>query len=143
MARSKDTEVIDILADAGVTELTVPNTETKYSHSFLLQKNRSFALEVQFDVTSGAVDVKIEAEVSGAEPATEGAADTNFVVPRAIGGGTNTDALVDSGANTELVRFYPFAPVVAPYQRFKFTGQGSNAASCKVTRLRVHMIESL
>ena len=142
MSRSVNTEVIDLLAAAGVTELTVPNTETKYSNSFLLEKNRSFALEVQFDVSSGAVSVKIEQEASGAEPATEGAADDNFTVPRALGGGTGTDSLIDSGANTELVRWYPFPPVVAPFQRIKLTGTGSNAASCRVTRLKIHQIEN-
>lgn len=141
MSRSVNTETVDLLKSAGVTELAVANTDVAYSYTFLLDK-RSFGLEIQLDVTSGTPDVKIELECGSSEPGTEGASDTDFVIAQALGGGTNPDCVIDSSCNTELVRFYPLPPVVAPFQRLKFTGQNSNPASAKVVRARVHMIQN-
>ena len=134
MSRSTNTETIDLLASAGITELAVANTDVAYSYSFLTDK-RAYGLEIQLDVSSGTADVKIEMESGGTEPDTEGTADTDYTVPQ-----TN-EAVIDSSCNTELVRFYPFPPVVAPFCRLKFTGQGANPASCKVARARIHMIQ--
>ena len=135
MARSPYTETLDLLVAAGVTELAVASTDVAYSQSFLTDK-RSFGLEIQMDVSAGAVDVKIELESGGTEPGTEGAADTDFTVPQ------TPESIIDTSCNTELVRFYPFPPVVAPFTRLKFTGQGSNHASCRVIRARLHMIQN-
>lgn len=136
-----NTNPINLLANETANELAVASTGTAYSKSFMLSPKKSFSLELQLDVSSGTPDVKVELEAGGSAPDTEGSSDTDFTVPRALGGGANADCTIDSGVNTELVRFYPLPPVVAPYQRFKLTGQGSNPASCKVVRMIVHEIE--
>lgn len=142
MSNSKNTTPIDLLKAAAVTELAVASLTQARTHSFPIRPQTSFSLELQFDVSAGAPDVKVELEVGGSEPDTEGSSDTDFVIPQALGGGTNQDAIIDSGANTELVRFYPFPPVVAPYGRLLLTGQNANDASCKLIRAIVHQIEN-
>ena len=131
---------IDLLEAAGITQLDCVNTNVVYTHSFKLEARCSFGLELQFATDSGNPDVKVELEAGGTAPDTEGSADTDFTVPKATGGGTNTDCLIDSTANTVTVRFYPLAPVVAPYQRLKLTGGGSNQATTRLIRAIVHQI---
>lgn len=142
MADSHNCEIIDLLKAAGVSSIAVASLGSNWSNTFKLEKRRSFCLEIQLAVDSGAPDIKIEQELGVTAPATEGTTDTEFTVPFAIGGGTNLDALVDSHCNTQLIRRYPFAPVVGPLQRLKFTGVSSNAASTRITRLRILQIES-
>lgn len=125
--------LVGTAADGGiVTSLAVANTDAAYSYSFPSRPNKSFGLLVQLDVASGTPDVKIEIESGRARPDTEAAADTsNFAV------GQSTDCVLDTAANTETLRFYPLPPIVAPFSRIKFTGQGSNPATCVVAKLEV------
>lgn len=125
--------LVGAAADGGiVTSLAVANTDTAYSYSFPSRPNKSFGLLVQLDVASGTPDVKIEIESGRSRPTTEASADTaNFAV------GQTSDCVLDTAANTEALRFYPFPPIVAPFSRIKFTGQGSNPATCVVTKLEL------
>lgn len=122
-----DNEITDLLSAGGVTEIAVASTGTAYSRSFPLPKNRSFGCEILFD-SAGAVDVKVELEEGNSLPDTEGSADTDEWA---------VAATVSAGITNETPNFLAVAPVVALYGRFKFTGQGSNAASTKVTRLKL------
>jgi len=123
---------IDLLSAAGVTELAVANTDTAYSYSFPSRPGKSFGLLLKFSVSSGSPNVKVEVEQGQDRPGTEGSADTNnFAV------GQSADCVIDSGANTTGLRFYPFPPIVAPYQRLKFTGLTGNAASTKVAIAKI------
>lgn len=127
--------LVGAASDGGiVTSLAVASTNTGYSYSFTLGPG-NFGLLVQLDVSSGTPDVKIEIESGREQPATEAASDTNFAV------GQSSDCVIDSGANTETLRFYPLPPIVAPYNRIKFTGQGTNPASCAVVKLEVYKME--
>lgn len=125
--------LIDVRAIRGA-DIAVASTGTAYSDSFVLPRGVSFGFEFQFD-SAAAVDVKIELEQSNVRPATEGAADANYVVP------TGASA-ISSGVTVETTVLIPFAPMVTRYARFKFTGQGSNAASTKVTKARVCTMEN-
>lgn len=136
---SPNTVPVDLLKSSNVTELAVASNAVAYSHSFLIE-NCAYGLELQGDVSAGSIDIKVELEVGGTLPDTEGSADTDFTIPQALGGGTNQDCIIDASLNTELVRFYPFPPVVAPYGRFKFTGGASNDASGKIVRALLHKI---
>jgi len=133
---------IDLLKAAGITQLACVNTDNAWTHSFKLEGGMSFGLELQFATDSGNPDVKVELEAGGTElsAAEEGLTNLNYTVPKALGGGTNNDTLIDSGANTVLVRFYPLPPVVAPFQRLKLTGGGANQATTRLTRAIVHQI---
>lgn len=133
---SPDVETTDLLKAAGVTTLAVANTDVAYSQAFILKKHRSFGMEIKLGSDSGTPDMKIEIEQGGTPPDTEGSADTDFTV------GQSADSVLDSACNTALVRFYAFPPIVSPYVRLKFTGQGSNPATGRVDRLRLHEIES-
>lgn len=123
--------LVDLLVSKGVTELVVASTGTVYSNSFLLpqEAESKFALEYQFD-SPGAVDVKIQLEQGNSLPATEGAADDNFVVPS----GLSDIVTQETGEKLNLIAF---SPVPTRYARIKFTGAGSNNALTKLTRLRV------
>lgn len=116
----------DLLALAGVTELAVASTGTAYGYSFPLPRDAFFAFELQMS-SGGTIDVKVELEVGNARPATEGSSDSNFVVADTI----------SSGIVATTLQFLASDPPVAQYGRLKFTGQGSNAASTKVTRARL------
>jgi hypothetical protein len=122
-----DNEIIDILSAGGVTELAVASTGTVYSRSFPLPKNRSFGLEILFD-SPGVVDVKVELEEGNAPPDTEGSADAD---EWAVGD------VISTGITNETPNFLEVSPVVAGYGRIKMTGQGSNDAGTKCTRLKL------
>lgn len=126
-------KTIDLLTIAGASSIAVNGTGTAYSHSFPLPREASFSLEIQFD-SAAAVDVKIEFENGSSRPDTEAASDSDWV---------EADGASDvaTGVTTETVHFIPVAPTVSPFGRFKFTGQGSNAASTVITRLKVHYIQ--
>jgi hypothetical protein len=127
--------LVGAAADGGiVTSLAVASTGTAYSHSFPSRPGKNFGLLVQLDVSSGTPDVKIEIESGRSRPGTEAASDTGFAV------GQSADCVIDTAANTETLRFYPFPPIVAPFSRLKFTGQGANPASCVVTKLELYEV---
>jgi hypothetical protein len=126
-------KTIDLLSLGGVTELAVASTTTVYGRSFPLPREASFSLEIQFD-SAAAVDVKLELENGSSRPDTEGAVDTDYV---------EADGASDvaTGITTETVHFIPVSPTVSPFARFRFTGQGANAASTKITRCKLHYIQ--
>ena len=122
---------INLLTLAGASSIAVASTGVAYSHAFQPPKNGALSLELQF-ASDAAVDVKVDIEHGGSKPGTEAASDTNFVV------GDSVDPIA-AGIVDELVHFIAASPIVTPWMRFKFTGQGSNAASTTVTRAIVRI----
>lgn len=115
--------VIDLLSLASVTEIAVATTGVAYTKHFVLPRNVSFGGLIKLS-SAGAIDVKVELEEGNTEP-TDQAAD---VSGKWGVGQTVSSGLTSAGPHVLLV-----SPIVARYARLKFTGQGSNAASTKVT----------
>lgn len=123
-------KTLNLIALETGSELAVASAGVAYSKSFFTPNFDSAAIEFQFD-SAGSVDVKVEVESGGVAPTTEGSADTtNYAVGNTI----------SSGITDENVHFNAPAPTVSKYLRFKFTGQGANAASTKLTKLKFHYI---
>lgn len=132
---SADNLIFDLLHhQAGTPQGTVdPATfacggETAfYTKSFFLEKGRGFGLELGFDA-SGAdtIAIKVELEQGNQAPATEGAADGNFIV---------TDELFSSIVTDAKVMTNP-SVVVSTRARLKITGLSGNAASVYMNRAR-------
>ena len=121
-------KTMNLIALETGSELAVASTGVAYSKSFLVPNFDSAAIEFQFD-SAAAVDVKVEIESGAVVPTTEGSADVaNYGVGNTI----------SSGITTENTNWAAPAPTVSKYCRFKFTGQGSNAASTKLTKLKLH-----
>jgi len=111
-------------------ELAVASTATAYSKSFLWPRGSSFSLEYQF-TSDGSVDVKVEIESGTSAPTTEGSADTdNYAVGNTI----------SSGITDEVTHFTAPSPTVSQFCRLKLTGQGSNAASTVLSKLKLHYV---
>jgi len=128
-AQSFDQPVsIDLLKAAGVSSLAVASTTTAYTYTFRLPINpdAKFSLEYKF-TSAGAVDVNIWLEQSNEEVATEGSADTNYVIP------LGTSVIKDAEA-TETVQIIAFTPVVSKFARIKIVGDGSNAATTVIDK---------
>lgn len=121
---------MNLIDDETGSQLAVASTGTAYSKSFLWPHGSSFSVEFQF-TSDGAVDVKVEIESGGVTPTTEGSADTtNYGVGNTI----------SSGITDEVVHFAAPAPTVSKYCRLKLTGQGSNAASTVLSKLKIHYV---
>jgi len=131
-AKPRNTPV-DLLALAGVTELAVASTGTAYSHSIPLPKNTAFGLEIKF-ASSGTVDVQVDLEQGNQVPTTEGSADATWAVTDQLNADTN---ITDTNKHIMAV-----APVVTTHARLKFTGEGSNHASTKITVLKLVFSEN-
>jgi len=117
-------EVIDI-ASADDTSFTLPTsgTSTIYSKSFALGNGNYFGVAYQSTSTSGTPTVKIELEESWTTPATEGSSDTNYIEPESFSD-------IETTLTTETWHIKSLSPVVAPYGRFKFTGNSGNPGDC-------------
>lgn len=114
------------------TDLAVASTAVVYSTVFKMPMEAvaKFSLEWLNTSTAGTVDLKIEIEQGNVEPATAGAASTDYVIP------TGISAIV-ANSTAETVQMIAFAPVVSKFARFKITGQGSNNADTVISRLIV------
>lgn len=136
MGSSKDQpRTVNLLKAAGVESIEVASTDTARTYSFPLpfSADSKFCLELQF-ASGGAVDVKIEREQGNSEPATEGSADDNLVIPDGA-------SAVSSGITDENVHMVAFSPNVTKYCRFLLTGQGTNAATTVISRAIVTISE--
>jgi hypothetical protein len=113
-------------------ELAVASTGVAYSQSFLTPNFSSAALEYQF-TSDGTVDVKVEIESGEDAPATEGSADTD---------GYGVGNQISSSIADENVHWSAPSPTVSKRLRLKLTGQGSNDASTKLTKLKLHYVSA-
>jgi hypothetical protein len=128
-------QLIDLLKEAGVTELAVASTDTAYSRSFPLAKEAVYSFEYKLS-SAGTMDVKVELEQGNTPPATEGAASDDFTVPQ------GTTAL-EANLAVNTLRIKAYTPAATGYARLKFTGQGSNASTTKLARIRVGVLSAL
>lgn len=128
-------KVVDILGLGKVTEIAVGGTDTAYSQSFELKNERYFGAKIQF-ASSGSVNVKVEIEQSFEAPATENAADDNFVIPDAKADSPLAEAITD-----EVVHISNYQPTPTPFARFKFTGITGNDASTVVSVLKLYEVK--
>ena len=124
----------DVLESTHDLDIAVASTATVYSRAIELGHEVSFALWYQA-TSSGNVAVQIDYEVSHTAPATEGAADSNFVIPDGV------SAVVDQ-VTTETVHHIALSPVLAKYIRFKLTGEGANDATTTM-RLKLCRMEEI
>jgi len=119
--------VIDLLALAGVTEIAVASTGVAYTKHFVLPRNVSFGSLIKLS-SGGAMDVKVELEQGNTTPTDQ--------LPDASGlwgvGQTVSAGLTSAGPHIIVI-----SPIVSRFARLKFTGQGSNAASTKVTKAQI------
>lgn len=122
---SPDNEVIDLLADETSNQIAVASTGVAYGKYFALPRNCTFGLDVKMG-SSGSVDVKIDLEQGSVPPTTDGSADTTNY-------GVGDD--ISSGITDKIAHILAVVPVPTKFARFKFTGQGANAASTYVERL--------
>jgi len=119
--------IIDFLKVGKVSSLAVASSAVVYTHSVPMPRQAAFVWVVRFD-SPGAVNAKIDLEQSDVRPETEGAVDTQYVVPD--GGAVITAGIVD-----ELVHRIGFAPKVAGYCRLKITGLGTGTPNDAGTTL--------
>jgi len=116
--------IIDVIT----TPVSINATATAYTESFMLPKVSSADFAVIAKCSSGGtISVKFELEQSNSLPSTEGASDTNYVIPDDVAA---IFTLADANKQVKA-----FSPDVTKYGRFKITGTGSNAASTYVDSL--------
>lgn len=119
--------VIDLLAIASDTELTVGGTNVVYTKYFPMPRNADIGLLAKIG-SVGTINVKVELEQGNTVPTNE-AADSSGLwgVGQILSAG-----LVAAGT-------YPLAitPPVTKFARLKLTGVGSNDAATKFTVLQI------
>jgi hypothetical protein len=118
---------IDLLALAGVVELVINATATVYTKHFVLPRNVDFGALLKIS-SGGTIDVKVELEQGNTAP-TDQAVDSS--------GLWGVGQVLSAGLTTAGT--YPLAvsPPVTKFARLKFTGQGSNAATTKFTKIEI------
>jgi len=110
-----------ILTAADASDIAVASAAVIYTASFRLTKAVYFGIAYRAVSVSSAPAITIQLEQSWTLPATEGAADTNYVVPVGLSDIVNT--LV-----AETWQIDGFNPKPMPYARFKITGEATNPA---------------
>lgn len=113
--------ITTILTAANASDMAVASTATIYTASFRLIKSVYFGVAYRAVSAGGTPSVTIQLEQSWTLPATEGAADTNFVIPVGL-----SDIVTDLATETWNIK--ALAPICMPYGRFKITGTGANPA---------------
>jgi hypothetical protein len=111
--------------------IAVAEDAVKYSGVFPITQG-TYAVKYKA-ASAGSVRLKIELEQGFSLPATAGAASTDWAVPDGASEFNNT--LQDANVHIKA-----YAPAAAPYARFKITGNESNAATTKITELKVNVI---
>lgn len=106
--------------------ITIANTTVVYSRHFRLNLAQAFGIWLQAGNGSGTANMKIQLEQSYVVPATEGAADANYVI------GDNV-ADIYSNLNDALAHVKTISPVPMKYGRLKITGLGSNPVDATLT----------
>jgi hypothetical protein len=121
----------------GVASGAVASTGVFYSESFPIPDGDP-ACVIDFKFTSaGAVKCKLEMEQSHVEPATEGSADANFIVPATEAGAAK---VIASDITDEVAHSVAYAPVGKNFGRIKITGVSGNDASTVVDLLRMNFM---
>lgn len=119
--------IIDLLALAGIAEVEVGETDVAYTKYFSLPRGASFGFLGKI-AGSGTVDVKVELEQGNTVP-TDQAADSD--------GMWGVGDEISSGLTATGMHVKEISPVVTKFGRLKLTGQGTNHASTKFTKLEI------
>ena len=120
MSRLRPT-VDDVLSATHVKDIPIATTATVYTKAWKWGEGEYFSLDY-IATSDGTVLLQIELEQSNVLPATEGAADSNYVVAENQSDGEA--ALAD-----EVKHYKKLSPVVSVYGRLKITGSGGNDAT--------------
>jgi len=114
-------EIIPVTLSTDSKVIAVAPTAVIYTKSINLKRGEFFA--IWYKATSeGTVNIKIEIEQSYKLPTTEGAVDTDWVVPESMS--AVIAALDDENAHCESIN-----PIAMPYLRLKITGGVGNDAT--------------
>lgn len=116
---------IPVTLASGSVAIAVGAGATVYTHSIDLANLDTFSLGYKV-ANTGVPSIKIEMEQSDVLPATEGAADTNFVVPETI-------SEVDPALGDNNVHRTALFPICCQYVRFKITELTTTVADSVLT----------
>lgn len=125
-------QIVDFLALAGVTEIAVGGTASAYTCTFPTKMGVSYAFEYALD-SGGTITVAAVLEQGNIDTVTA-AANSGFVVPEDA-------AAFDTVINDKLTHIKAYAPAATAFVRMKFTGSGANAATTKIVKAKMTMIE--
>lgn len=117
----------DVMDSTDGTSIAVASTGTIYTKAMYIGDAEYFAVSYWIYSASGTADITIQLEQSWTLPATEGAADGNYVISE-IEGATAADIV--TALTRESVWFNASRSIfiALPYVRFKITGISSNNA---------------
>ncbi len=101
--------------------VNIAHSVTYYTNSFDIGSHgTNFGIWLKGSSSAGAPSFTVQIEQSYTKPTTEGAADTNWVIPNGM-----ADIVTDRVAETAFIT--SISPVPMPYARYKITtGAGSN-----------------
>ena len=110
-----------ILNVANASSIAIASQAVVYTQAIPLPFALYFGIRYKASSVSGSPDLLIQIEQSDQAPATEGAADLNFVIPVSM-------ADIETNLTTELWKVKTISPVPLRYIRFKITGNAGNPA---------------
>ncbi len=112
-----------ILSSAEAVNIAIASHAVVYTKAFKIAFGEYFSLAYKALSAGGAPDIKIELEQSIKDvlPATEGAADTNYVVAENM-------ANIETNLGAETWHIKALNPGLSVYGRFKITGNAANPA---------------
>lgn len=111
--------------------LAIASQATVYSNSFLTRFAENFGIFVLALSASSVPKIQIQLEQSYTPPATEGSADSNYVV----GDGVQD---VYTALNDEIAHVKSLNPVPMQYSRYKITGLATNPSDTLLTIINFH-----
>lgn len=115
-------QIIDIKKINGGSIAIAGHTPTVvYTESFGLPQDATFAFALKA-ASGGSVKLVIELESSVVEPATEKAADSNFVIP-------DGKSAIIADLTDEIVHVVAYSPVATKFARLKISSGVGNDAS--------------
>ena len=111
----------NVVNTSDATDIAIASTAVVYTRAIPLNMGVYFGLKYKAVSATGSPSIKIEMEQSDRLPATEGAADDHYVVPKGV-------SAIEDDLITEAWKIATLSPVPMPYMRFKVTGSGTNEA---------------
>jgi len=108
-----------VASDTSTTTLLPTTATSVYTHSFPIKSGEYFSLGYKATSVGGTPNVNIQLQQSTTKPGTEGATDTDWVVPDNVGN-------IATGVTTETQHWIALSPVPLPYARFLVNEIGSS-----------------
>ena len=133
MGRVFGPEAIKAQNSSGVTTIPVASTGTVYTKSIKISYGAYFAVSLLLSSANGTVDQIITVEQSFQPPATEGAADDNWVTPNGM-------SAIVTNRTAETMYHASLSPITMKYIRFVIAGKNSNNADA-TAQVWLHMQE--